>query len=448
MIAGRAWADIVEEEEAQMGAELQPSYSLEFEASMGSGIYSSGSLGSEVDEAALFGENGPSTNIDVEPTVPPFDTTQKKENAKANESIVVTTTTTTDVVDQNQDVIKTTQTKEANNGFVKDIVKKWHEQSRPKKVVTIVRPSKDQGHYKGQMQDSLKKGGREFNNNNSTGVKKEFDEDDQVVVTYINNFKKQGLKRTTSLATSGSPRASSPSRVLSRASSFEQQAPSESSESTLATITSSNSQKTNKYIPPHLRKTLSDSVDSETIATASALYSAHSSPSLQNQQYGMATINYATDFQDKIASYSWRPGNYQTKYRDIANAGTVWDAAMNQATDIVRRGTTWDEALRPLRRRLPHRRFTHLVIHDYLQQRLPEKSMSCPEDRVLLEWQRQATPRGDELDPAPTDPRTAAIPYYPFSSTYQIVPASWVKDMRDGVGTTVDQWQKSKKKQR
>lgn len=160
----------------------------------------------------------------------------------------------------------------------------------------------------------------------------------------------------------------------------------------------------------------------------------------QIKQYAIATINYATDYQDKIASYTWRPGNYQTKYADLKNAGTDWDAAMNQATDIVRRGTQWDMALRPLRRRIPHRRFTHLIINDYLQQRLPEKSMACPEDKILLDWQGQATPAGDQLDPDPTDPRTAAIPYYPFSSTYQIVPASWVADQREGGRNTVEQY--------
>lgn len=162
------------------------------------------------------------------------------------------------------------------------------------------------------------------------------------------------------------------------------------------------------------------------------------------KQYAVATTNYATDFQDKIASYTWRADrqnrNYRSIYADLNRAVNDWDAAMEQATDIIRRGTQWDMALRPLSGRLPHRRMTHFIINDYLQSRLPEKSMACPEDKTLLDWQQQATPLGNELDPAPSDPRPATIPYYPFSSTYQVVPASWVADQIQGRNATVEQW--------
>ncbi len=161
----------------------------------------------------------------------------------------------------------------------------------------------------------------------------------------------------------------------------------------------------------------------------------------QIRQYSIATTNYATDFQDKIASYTWNADtqgnrNYHSLYSDLNVATDDFEAAMEQATDIVRRGTARDLELNKLTRRLPHRRMTHFIINDYLQQRLPEKSMSCPEDRILLDWQRDPF----NFFPVPTDPRQAAVKYYPYSSTYQVVPASWAKDMRTPGNPTVDQF--------
>ncbi len=160
----------------------------------------------------------------------------------------------------------------------------------------------------------------------------------------------------------------------------------------------------------------------------------------QVRQYALATTNYSTDFQDKVASYTWRvtgrnQRNYRSRYSDLRNAPTDWQAAMDQATDIVRRGTGRDRELRRLTQRLPHRRMTHFIINDYLQQRLPEKSMACPEDRILLDWQRDPF----NFFPVPTDARVSAVPYYPYMSSYQVVSASWVKDQGDAQGRTVEQ---------
>eukprot|EP01026_Neomeris_dumetosa_P000614 TRINITY_DN10152_c0_g2_i1.p1 TRINITY_DN10152_c0_g2~~TRINITY_DN10152_c0_g2_i1.p1 ORF type:complete len:568 (+),score=83.16 TRINITY_DN10152_c0_g2_i1:80-1783(+) len=160
------------------------------------------------------------------------------ESKSQTTEIVTTTTTST--------------TSQTSNGFVKDIVKKWHENSRPKKVVTIVRAPRDSGYQKGQVQDKQK------SKLLRTESKEYYKEQDQVVVTFLGGNKNSGLKKTEySTITQGS---STPQRILSRNSSFEQQGTSISSDSTLAT-SSTNSLK-GKYVPPHLRKTLSDSVDS------------------------------------------------------------------------------------------------------------------------------------------------------------------------------------------
>ena len=55
------------------------------------------------------------------------------------------------------------------------------------------------------------------------------------------------------------------------------------------------------------------------------------------KQLGIAMNTYAADFEDRVASFSWRKGFTGSKYPDLARAGTEHLAQMYQATDIVRR---------------------------------------------------------------------------------------------------------------
>ncbi len=151
--------------------------------------------------------------------------------------------------------------------------------------------------------------------------------------------------------------------------------------------------------------------------------------------------NYASDFKDTIATYTWQPGNYNTKWSDLEGARASIDATMYQATAIIRNRSGMDQTLLPRQTdRLPQRRFNHLVMNDYLATRLPEPGMACPEDILKLQWQRdwsddkEALPEGITTDVSPGFNRMWA-----FSSTYQFIPAGWSPDMKINDQNTVQQ---------
>ena len=158
---------------------------------------------------------------------------------------------------------------------------------------------------------------------------------------------------------------------------------------------------------------------------------------LKSQGTGMAS--YATDFEDKIASYSWRAGMQIVNdyISPPAPFGSDMDAAQWQQTEILRRRTgRVDGNGRILNNLLtmPHRRYNHLVLFDYLSSQLPEQIAACPEDRGLILSQ------SDPLDQTLWAQMPSEYGYsgqfngervaqrYPFSSTYQSVPYVWAPD--------------------
>ncbi len=159
------------------------------------------------------------------------------------------------------------------------------------------------------------------------------------------------------------------------------------------------------------------------------------------KQLVMGQANYATDFKDSLATYTWLPGNYNTPWSDLQNAGSSIQGPMFQATAIIRNRTGMDENVLPRQtQRLPHRRFNHIVMNDYLATRLPEPGMACPEDSLRVQWQRdwsddkEALPEGIEVSISDGFDRMWA-----FSSTYQFIPAGWSPDMKVGDQNTVSQ---------
>jgi prepilin-type N-terminal cleavage/methylation domain-containing protein len=101
------------------------------------------------------------------------------------------------------------------------------------------------------------------------------------------------------------------------------------------------------------------------------------------KQFGVAFANYSTDFEDRIASFTWKPG-VDNGFGGIA--GNYTEAAANQAVDIIRRRGERDD-LQQIGGWIPHVLYSHLVLNDYLQQRLPEPMVACPEDRLRRMWQ-------------------------------------------------------------
>lgn len=157
---------------------------------------------------------------------------------------------------------------------------------------------------------------------------------------------------------------------------------------------------------------------------------------------GTGMASYATDFQDKIASYSWHAGmvpNSEFIDFDPGPGGFSDDmlAAQWQNTEILRRRTGRTEGVgRILSNTLtmPHRIYNHLVLFDYLSSQLPEAIAACPEDRNLL--LSAANPLDSSLwalmrpeYPNATQHNGERVAQrYPYSSTYQTVPATWVPD--------------------
>ncbi len=105
------------------------------------------------------------------------------------------------------------------------------------------------------------------------------------------------------------------------------------------------------------------------------------------KQFGIAMSSYSTDSRDRIFSFSWRPADQLSPDPDLNDPGRTYNqAAADQAVDILRqRGQRPDIAR--ITGWIPHMLYSHLVLNDYLQQRLPEVMVACPEDRLRLEWQ-------------------------------------------------------------
>jgi prepilin-type N-terminal cleavage/methylation domain-containing protein len=158
-------------------------------------------------------------------------------------------------------------------------------------------------------------------------------------------------------------------------------------------------------------------------------------------QFGPATQSYSADFQDRLWSFTWRKGNRpvqnitgnENMLSPLINPGTGQvtattdqQAAADQAVWIIRyRGDRPD---------MPQRTgwiapslYSHLVINDYLAQRLPEPMVACPDDRARNLWQ--------------TDPRNYATAFQPlvpgnqhptwaYSSSYVATVSAWDSSAR------------------
>ena len=153
-------------------------------------------------------------------------------------------------------------------------------------------------------------------------------------------------------------------------------------------------------------------------------------------QLSVAHTGYWRDFKERMASFTWEPGKtYMEADPDIRVGGSWTHAAANQALHIVRRrASLTNTSLPPFSDRLPHRHFSHLILNEYLSAVLPEYSMACPEDKVLLFWQKNFKPQITDF--IPNDYGSPFGKFWPFSSSYQIIPAAWSPDQ----GNTVRQY--------
>ncbi|MEZ6241752.1 MAG: prepilin-type N-terminal cleavage/methylation domain-containing protein [Phycisphaerales bacterium] len=172
-------------------------------------------------------------------------------------------------------------------------------------------------------------------------------------------------------------------------------------------------------------------------ALGSARRSARRAKCVSNlYQYGVLMMGYASEFNDYQSAYSWLPGNYRTEFPDLYGAS---EPTGFQAVDIIRR-LTGRRNFPPMDDRYPQRRYTHLILMDYRGEALPDQIAACPEDKYLLDWQKDPI----NFEPVPIEPGGSVSwkMMWPYSSTYQAIPFIWAPDTKRRVGnqtfTTVE----------
>ena len=164
--------------------------------------------------------------------------------------------------------------------------------------------------------------------------------------------------------------------------------------------------------------------------------------------------NYAADNRDRIFSYTWRAGEtYILPSGQTRRPNSDQQAAADQNQEILMRVTgrvTGITKIRNFSARLPHRRYSHLVLLDFLTDVQPEQSAASPFDRNLLNWQADPLAYQEDgsgfpyADGQPADsgydtdgnwPNQAVVQRWPFAATYQMVPAAWNTDGINGALT-------------
>lgn len=157
------------------------------------------------------------------------------------------------------------------------------------------------------------------------------------------------------------------------------------------------------------------------------------------KQFGVAVQNYATDFQDRIASFTWKAGIPYTPWAGAA--GTATQAAADQAVDIIRRNANRTD-IGQITGWIPTVLYSHLVLNDYMNQRLPSPMVACPDDAKRILWQRsvvQSPAAFLALGPSDRDTASSAndAQRWPYSSSYNFVAAAWAPDQNFRQGATL-----------
>jgi len=174
---------------------------------------------------------------------------------------------------------------------------------------------------------------------------------------------------------------------------------------------------------------------------------------------GQGRDQYALDNQDRIFTYNWVPGESYMLPDGRVKTGFDWvDAAQYQNLEIIMRRTgriSGTTKIRSMDGRLPHRRFTHLVLIDYLagddDSVFNDDQLAIdPADQNRLVWSEHplsygigsGLPYSNEASSGyDTDPywsQSGILQRWAFSTSYDIVPASWQADGPDGYQPVAD----------
>ena len=148
------------------------------------------------------------------------------------------------------------------------------------------------------------------------------------------------------------------------------------------------------------------------------------------KQFGFAQGTYAADYQDRIFAFTWNNQNDINQFRKSKGGGPLSGgypiaASAAQATDIIRFRANRDDFNQP-GAWIPNVLYTHLVVNDYLAQKLPERMVVSPMDRHRLNWQQDPKGLFDNNYWFPFQEAASELnKRWPYSSSYQVVPASY-----------------------
>ncbi len=162
---------------------------------------------------------------------------------------------------------------------------------------------------------------------------------------------------------------------------------------------------------------------------------------------GQVGAMYGLDHDDRIFTFTWRAGPYidlSTGKEKLAS--TDQQAASRQVQNILFRATGRlsgrYKILGPVQR-LMHRRYSHLVLADYLSGNVTDAMWADSSDANQLYWQQHPLDYRDEPSQVPYGEGVPDEPGYdsdttwglteirqlwPFASSYQVVPHAWQQD--------------------
>ena len=148
------------------------------------------------------------------------------------------------------------------------------------------------------------------------------------------------------------------------------------------------------------------------------------------KQLGTAMHTYGADFSDHLYSFSWTAGGAFSADATLNYAGTDIDAACNQMVDIVRRQgdrTASETQVFTGNTFFPYLRYSHLVLQDYLGQRIPDPTVACPEDPDQAKW--GLDPRGYDAGLYTPNYGTGGQNWrWPYRSNYWITVSAFDKN--------------------
>jgi len=165
------------------------------------------------------------------------------------------------------------------------------------------------------------------------------------------------------------------------------------------------------------------------------------------KQMGLAFTSYGSDFLSRSPSFSWNQneGTPDDGYF-VPPHGSDLQGAARQAVSIMRRRAERTD-ITEITGWIPHVLYSHLILNDYLQQRLPEPMVVCPEDKLRLLW--HDTVRGKAPAAAraaflalpgtqrPIDGSANELQRWPYSCTYYYITSAYSLDQRRGSVLTV-----------